>query len=80
MKFQPFQPTEELSSSFSLLFSNREKDVLHLLVKGLSSKQIAYELGLSKNTVDNHRQNMLKKSHTQCTAALIVLALKNGLY
>lgn len=41
--------------------TRREKEVLHLLSKGLASKQIAEELFISINTVNNHRKNILKK-------------------
>lgn len=46
----------------------REKDIVRMLVKGLSNKVIAYNLGLSDRTVENHRSNALKKLRTKSLA------------
>lgn len=60
--------------------SGRELDVLRLMAQGLSSKQIAAQLKIAKNTVDNHRQNLLKKTATTSSAEAVAYALKNGLF
>lgn len=52
---------KEAGSSASEIISAREKEVLRLIELGLPSKQIAVRLGISKNTVDRHRQNMMEK-------------------
>ena len=54
----------------------REKDVLHLMIEGLSSKMIAVELGISKNTVDNFRKKLLKKTDSVNTADLVSKAIQ----
>lgn len=41
--------------------SAREKEILKMIGRGLSSKQIAERLSVSKRTVDFHRTNILKK-------------------
>ena len=41
--------------------SNREKEILRLIRQGLLSKEIAYLLGISIYTVNNHRKNILSK-------------------
>lgn len=43
------------------MLSNREVEILRLIEKGLKSKEIASELFISINTVNRHRQNILKK-------------------
>lgn len=43
------------------ILSNREFQVLSLIEQGLSSKEIAVHLGISKNTIDRHRQNIIDK-------------------
>jgi predicted ATPase/DNA-binding SARP family transcriptional activator/DNA-binding CsgD family transcriptional regulator len=52
--------------------TNREKEVAALVVQGLSSRQIAAELAISKHTVDTHVRKLLKKlklrSRAQITA------------
>jgi DNA-binding NarL/FixJ family response regulator len=49
----------------------REKEVLNLVVKGNSTKQIADQLNISIRTVESHRINMLKKMKVSNTAELI---------
>ena len=39
----------------------REKEILQLMVNGLSTKEIAYDLKISNRTVEAHRQNMMVK-------------------
>lgn len=52
---------EENNHLISEIISVREKDVLRLIEQGFPSKQIAIKLGISKNTVDRHRQNIMEK-------------------
>ncbi|MES2836696.1 MAG: LuxR C-terminal-related transcriptional regulator [Bacteroidota bacterium] len=59
--------------------SPAEKKVLHLLIDGLSSKEIADKLHLSKETVDTHRKNMIKKLNVSNTSQLIAKSLINQL-
>lgn len=56
----------------------REKEVLELVAKGNSTKQVADILGISIRTVESHRINMLKKMKVNNTAELIkkTLAMK----
>lgn len=56
---------------FSASISNRERDVVRLLVLNNSSKQIAEKLNISSNTVDTHRRNILKKLNVSSTGELI---------
>jgi len=43
------------------LLSRREKEVLHQLSLGHTSRQIAQNLGITELTAQTHRRNMLKK-------------------
>jgi DNA-binding NarL/FixJ family response regulator len=52
-------------------FTVREWQVFDLLVSGLSSKQIAYELEISSRTVEIHRANLLRKMGVRNTVSLI---------
>ncbi|WP_277484273.1 LuxR C-terminal-related transcriptional regulator [Catalinimonas alkaloidigena] len=58
--------------------TRREKEVLTLLIEGLSSKQIADKLFLSERTVSNHRANMLQKCNVNNTVELVRLYLDNA--
>ena len=51
--------------------TRRERDILIHIDLGKSSKEIASSLFISKNTVDTHRQNMLRKWDLPNTAALL---------
>ncbi|WP_214404210.1 response regulator transcription factor [Pseudonocardia lacus] len=59
--------------------TDRESDVLRLIVDGLTAKQIAARLVLSQRTVENHVQNMLRKLRLTGRAALVRYAIENGL-
>jgi two-component system response regulator FixJ len=54
--------------------SPREREVFALLVRGLSSKAIAADLGLSPKTVEDHRAQIATKTGTNGLAQLIALA------
>ena len=51
--------------------SNRERDVIRLLVLNYSSKEISTQLNISSHTVDTHRRNILKKLKISSTGELI---------
>lgn len=55
--------------------TKREKEIIALLSRGMSSKQIADTLALKKNTVDNHRQRLLKKFQVRSSAELVIKAM-----
>jgi len=56
----------------------RERDIVLCIHKGMSSKEIASHLYISKATVDTHRQNMLHKWDLPNTASLIKKAVEEG--
>ena len=51
--------------------SKREVDVLKEIINGSSSKEIAAKLNISKNTVNTHRSNLLKKCHVKNVVELM---------
>ncbi|TBN01304.1 LuxR family transcriptional regulator [Hyunsoonleella flava] len=57
--------------------SNRERDIIRLLVLNHSSKSIADKLNISPNTVDTHRRNILKKLNISSTGELIGMLKMN---
>lgn len=61
------------------VLSEREREILSLIVKELTSEQIAEKLFISKKTVDNHRTNILEKTGCKSTIGLVKYALKNGI-
>ncbi len=59
--------------------TNREVEILRMIVSGKSNKEIASDLGLSVNTVAVHRANIMDNLGIHNTAELVVYAIKNGL-
>ena len=59
--------------------TERETEVLRMVAKGLSSKQIADRLVLSHRTVQNHVQNTLRKLQLHNRVELTRYAIEQGL-
>ncbi|WP_027138431.1 LuxR C-terminal-related transcriptional regulator [Gaetbulibacter saemankumensis] len=57
--------------------TNRERDIIRLLLLNNSSKDIADKLNISANTVDTHRRNILKKLNISSTGELIGMLRSN---
>jgi len=58
--------------------TQREKQILKLLIEGKLSKEISSILHISKQTVDTHRKNMLRKNNLNNTGELIGKAIRYG--
>jgi DNA-binding NarL/FixJ family response regulator len=59
-------------------FSQREKEVLELLARGYSTKDMAKQLFITEKTVETHRKNMAKKANAKNTAELVAFASARG--
>jgi len=75
-KVIPF--TEEKDERQSQL-TKRELEILGLLAKGMASKEIAEQLFLSVNTVNNHRQNIIEKMDVSNTSEALSYAMRIGI-
>ena len=60
------------------LLSEREREVLKLLADGKNAKEIAYDLAISKNTVDVHRRHIMEKTGCTSMAGLVRYAIREG--
>lgn len=58
--------------------TKREREVLSLIVKGLTSSEIAKRLYISPRTVETHRSNLMQKLDIKNTAGLVRYALEEG--
>jgi DNA-binding NarL/FixJ family response regulator len=59
--------------------TQRELEILQMIVEGKSNKEIAAALKLSANTVAVHRANIMNALGIHKTAELVVYAIRNGL-
>lgn len=67
-------------TSLQIPLTDREKEVLRLILKEYSNKEIAEELFISVRTVDAHKRNLLEKTHSKNIAGLVLFAINNQLY
>lgn len=59
--------------------SDREREVLQLVAEGKTTKEIATILGISVNTAESHRSNLMEKLDIHDTAGLVRYALRKGI-
>ena len=61
------------------LLSQREKEIIICVAKGLSNKEIANQLFISVHTVTTHRRNISNKLQIHTSAGLTIYAIANNL-
>lgn len=61
------------------LLSEREREVLTLIAKGYSNKEIAEQLVISVKTVETHKGNLMEKLQMKTRPELVEYAVKKGL-
>lgn len=61
------------------LLTDREREVLAWLARGLSSREIGGTLGISVRTVETHRAHLMEKLGVKSAAMLIQAAIREGL-
>lgn len=71
--------TNSDDSSVAETLSEREKEVVVDVVRGMSNKEIAAHLFISVNTVITHRKNIARKLQIHSPAGLTIYAIVNGL-
>ena len=61
------------------ILSPRERDVFRLLVRGMTTREMAAELGIKRKTVDTHRERLMKKLDIHSAIELVRFAASHDL-
>lgn len=72
------QNLQKMASTREKLLSDREIEVLSLIVQGLINKEIADRLNIGLTTVITHRKNIMDKLGVRSVSALTIYAVMNG--
>ncbi len=75
---RPAGDIDEKAAAALARLTEREREILGYVSKGLTSKAIAQRLGISVRTVDIHRANIMNKTGTRNVVELVRLALSGG--
>lgn len=59
--------------------TERELEILSLIVEEFTSREIAQKLAISKQTVDTHRLNIMQKTGAKTLVGLVKYALREGI-
>ncbi|MFT4024631.1 MAG: response regulator transcription factor [Flavihumibacter sp.] len=73
-RFKPCRQKERLD------FTEREAEIIALLCRECSNKEVSEKLGVSQRTVESHRERIFEKMGVRNIAGLVVFAIKNGIY
>jgi LuxR family transcriptional regulator, transcriptional regulator of spore coat protein len=61
------------------LLTEREQQVLELVAKGLSAKEVAHEIDIAPRTVERHIENVRLKTRARNRTHMVTIALELGL-
>lgn len=73
------RPPAEKIGNMEVDLSVREREILKFICDGLTPKEIADKLFLSKRTVDTHKSNIMQKLDVSTVGKLISVALQNNI-
>lgn len=68
-------PTDDLSEKMT----PREREIVQLVAEARSTKEIAFQLGISAKTVEGHRTNIMRKLGVRCVSEIVRFAIRNGM-
>ncbi|WP_339654318.1 LuxR C-terminal-related transcriptional regulator, partial [uncultured Salegentibacter sp.] len=60
-------------------FTNREKEIIELLIKGYKTKDISEALFISPKTIEKHRSNIIKRTNSDTILESIIYAINHKL-
>ena len=77
-RFEELDAFWEGAEDMFMPLSNREMEILQLITRGMSNKEIAIELGISHQTVKNHMTSILRKLAVNDRTQAAIYALRKG--
>lgn len=76
---QKMENNPSASKANAVKLTKRELEILQLLAQGMTNKEIAEKIFLSRRTVETHRKNLIDKTNSKNSFALIRYAMENGI-
>ncbi|HYV92042.1 MAG TPA: response regulator transcription factor [Chitinophagales bacterium] len=76
---QFFKQKETIKNDLTYLLTEKENDILSLLVEGLSYKMIADRLSISYHTVNFHIRNIYQKLHVHSVGEAVAKAIRENI-
>jgi DNA-binding NarL/FixJ family response regulator len=70
---------EQPAASPLASLTEREREVLQLIAEGLSTKEVATQLGISTKTAESHRTSLMKKLEVHKVSELVRIAIREGI-
>lgn len=74
----PSQPSEDSPVGLEVL-SEREREVLEMVAKGMNNQEIGEKLGLSPKTIARHRERIMQRLNMHSRTELVKFAIRTGL-
>jgi len=72
--------TSRVAGSFDQTdLTSRQREVIQLIAEGMSTKEIAVELGISVKTAQTHRANLMEKVGVHKASGLVRYAIREGI-
>lgn len=69
-----------LKKSNMISFSVKELEIIQLVCKGYSNKQIANELNVTKKSIDSQKERLMAKIHVNNTVGIVIYAIRNDMF
>ncbi|MGL1888042.1 MAG: response regulator transcription factor [Reichenbachiella sp.] len=74
------KPSAKTRVSYEIPLTDRELEILHLICKEYTNKEISDELFIGMRTVDAHKRNLLEKTGCKNVAGLVVYSIERNLF
>lgn len=71
---------ERNNSTIKVDLSEREKEIIRMICKQMSTQEIADKLSLSNNTVKTHRTHIMRKLETDNVVGIAIYAVRAGIF